>query len=243
MIKRHILATIALLLLGGGLTLLWFFCTPAEPEKTPQLHLSNQKANDDFTDLFRLCENHGDTLAHVTVTANEEVSDIVEKYDVPTTLYTKITATLLQDYTGRCDQKTVTILLMGNKENFPNREILEVENSYILRLEPWAHESGTVYLLNPLESTFLRVHENNVLVRDSAALPNYSPACSEEEFAKQYTAYCTENPADGNKLQQHYKEMIATLMNYDYQNKELSYHLEEQDIAKRLHLAKSLAEQ
>ncbi|MBQ6947568.1 MAG: hypothetical protein IJN42_05920 [Clostridia bacterium] len=239
--KRYILPTIILLVLAVGLFFGYKLIVDQPPEETENVKLSNKKASDDFTDLFRLTDSRGDALAELTVTKVEQVSEVIEKYEVSDTLYTKITATVHRDFAERITGE-ITIYLLGNAENFPNREVLKVDNRYILRLESWSHESGVVYLLNPLESTYLRVHNGMVLVRESAALPNYQPALSPDAFAKSFADYRTEHPFDDTKLFAHYDDILATVEKYDYNNKELAYRPDEAAIAKRLQLARQLAE-
>lgn len=238
--KRILIVSLLLLLFAGVLGISFLFFHPKD-EQSDTVQLSTEKADDDFSDLFRLTDSHGDALAALTVTKIEEVSDLIEKYEVTDTLYTKITATVDKDYAERISSGTVTILLLGNSENFPSREVLKEGNRYILRLEAWAHESGTVYLLNPLESTYLRIHDGMVLVRESASLPNYKPALTPDAFARQFAEYRQENPADETALQKHYKEMLSVIENYDYTKEELEYVPDQAAIDARLSHAKSLA--
>ena len=239
MIKRYLITIFLVLLVAGGL-LVCFISAPT-PETEDTIELSTQKADDDFTDLFRLADTRGDTLAAVTVTKVETVSDVIEKYEVTDTSYTKVTVNIDRDFTGRQTAKTATIMILGTAENFPSREVLNEGNGYILRLEPWAHESGLIYLVSPLESTYLRLHDGKVLVRKSADLPNYSPACSPDEFAAKLSDYRKENPVDDAVLSKHYKEMLSVIENYDYAQKELAYKPLADAIAARLALAKDLA--
>ncbi len=240
MIKRYILPVILLILLGAGLLLGHHFWVAKDVEEPESLQLSTQKADDDFTNLFRLTDTRGHLLTAVTVTSVEEVTELIEKYEVTDTWYTKITAKVDRDYTQRISGE-ITVYLLGGAENFPNREVLKAGNQYILRLEPWVHESGEIYLLNPLESTYLRIHEDMVLVRKSAALPDFHPALSPDAFAEAYDEYHKENPVDESKRQAHFDEMLTVLQNYDYANKELAYRPDATAIAKRLALAQKLA--
>lgn len=239
--KRIFILSLILLLIAGTLTLCLIYLLPDATKAPDTPQISTKKADNDFSDLFRLTHRRGDALAAVTVTAVKEVTDLIEKYEVTDTLYTKVTVSVDEEYTDRLKgEKTLTIMILGNGENFPDREQLKVGNSYLLRLESWVHESGMIYLLNPLESTYLRIFEGEILVRESADLPNYRKAMTPEELAHSWKEYCQQNPGDKDVLAEHYKEILATLEAYDYQNSELAYRPEPTAIDSRLALAKKL---
>lgn len=201
---------------------------------------SNQKATDDFTDLYKLADQNGNSLAIVTVTAIEEVTDIIEKYDVIDTLYTKVTANVERDYSSYIEQESITIMILGNADNFPNRETMKIGRSYLLRLESWVHESGMVWLVSPLESTYLRVHDDCIIVHESASDLNYKKALSPDEFYQNYLDYRAENPVSDTALSDHYADILQTLEGYNYADEEMDYHLTEQAISARKALAESL---
>ena len=201
---------------------------------------STKKASDDFSDLFKLNDIKGSALAVVTIKSIEETEDVIEYYDVYDTLYTKITATVDRDFNDRIQDDDITIMILGTAENFPQREEMVEGRSYLLRLESWVHESGLIYLLSPLESTYLRIFNGEILVHESATDLNYQRALTPDEFAEKYKAYQKENPPVETALSEHNAEILKKVKAYDYQNEELAYKLSEDAIQARLTLAEEL---
>ena len=216
-------------------------CLPTgckEADDTPIF--STKKANDDFSELFKTAAIGDDALAAVTVNKIEQVTDVIEYYDVIDTTYTKITATLDEEFTDHIEDKTLTIYLLGSSESFPSREVMVEGRSYIVRLESWVHEEGLVWLLSPLESTYLRIFEGEVLVHESATDLNYKKALTPEAFGKQFDDYRKANPVKETALSDHYGEILSTLSTFDYEDKEMEYHLDAEAIAARKKLAEDL---
>ncbi len=209
-------------------------------KQTDLPQFSTQKASDDFSDLFKTADAGGDALAVVKVGKVSEVQDIVEYYAVSDTLYTKVTATVERSFSEQLQKGEITIYILGSKENFPAREELVKDRSYLFRLKSWVHENGQIWLVSPLESTYLRVFENEVLVHKSAHDLNYQKALTVDAFEEKYKEYHTEHPLDKEALAKHYDQMVKTLQAYDYQNKELAYTLDETAIKARLALAENL---
>lgn len=222
-----------------ALCLLLSLAACKEESDTPVF--STKKASDDFSDLYKNADTVGDALMALTVNKVETVEEVIEYYAVSDTTYTKVTATLLRDFSGQVESKELTVLFLGTSENFPNREKLVEGRSYLLKLKNWVHEDGMIWLNSPLESAFLRVFEGEILVHESADDLNYKKALTLDEFAQKYKEYQAEHPLDPAALQEHYAQMLKTLQGYDYQNKDLAYHLDETAINKRLTLAESLA--
>lgn len=206
---------------------------------TPPI-LSGQKAEDDFSDLFKMVSSGADALAAVTVQKIEKVTDVIEYYDVTDTTYTKITASLDREFTSQLTEDTLSIYILGTTENFPSREVMVEGRSYLLRLESWVHESGRIWLVSPLESTYLRIFEGEVLVHKSATDLNYHKTLTLDSFAKQYNEYLTQHPTDQTTLQKHYQEILTTLENYNYKDEQMAYHLDSSAIEARKKLAKML---
>ena len=223
------------------LLILLLLCTACAEKENDTPRFSTKKANDDFSDLFELTDSRGDALAAVTVTAVEEVTDIVEKYEVYTTDYTRITATVDQEFTDQIQKKEITILLLGTAAGFPQREQFVRDRSYVLRLESWVHETGIIYLVSPLESAYLRIFEGEILVHENAADLNYKKALTVDAFAKQYQTYRAQNPPSATALAEHYEDIRQRLSAYDYQNKELSLKLTDAQITARKDLAEQLS--
>lgn len=221
-----------------ALCLLLSLAACKEQSDTPVF--STKKASDDFSDLYKNADAVGDALVALTVTKVETAQELIEYYAVSDTTYTKVTATLLRDFSGQVKSKEMTVFFLGTSENFPNREKLVEGRSYLLKLKSWVHEDGMIWLNSPLESAFLRVFEGEILVHESASDLNYKKALTLEEFAAKYKEYQAEHPLDPAALQEHYAQMVKTLKEYNYQNKELAYHLDETAINKRLTLAESL---
>lgn len=209
-------------------------------KQTDLPQLSTQKASDDFSDLFKTADAGGDALAVVKIDKVSEVRDIVEYYAVSDTRYTKIEATLERSFSEQLVAGKITIYILGSKANFPAREELIKERSYLLRLKSWVHQDGPIWLVSPLESAYLRVFENEVLVHESAHDLNYQKALSVDAFAEKYKEYHAEHPLKQEALTKHFTQMIKTLQSYDYQNKELEYTLDEKAIKARLDLAENL---
>ncbi len=237
--KRILVVSILLIVLAAALTLSVLFLLPQE-ETDDLPTLLGEKADNDFSDLFRLADSRGDALAAVTVQDISEVSDLIERYEVTDTLYTKLTLSVEHDYTDSIEGNTVTVYLLGNAENFPSREKMAIGNQYLLRLESWVHETGIIYLINPLESTYLRIFNGDILVRDDAATPNYRTAMPLDEFPAALASYRADNPPSESAVSDHHRDIVATLEGYDYQNKDLAYRPTEAARQKRLQLAKSL---
>ena len=223
--------------LGLSICLLCAFTACKKQSDIPQF--STKKASDDFSDLFTTADAGGDALAVVKIDAITEVQDIVEYYAVSDTLYTKLTATVERSFSEQLGKEKITIYVLGNEQNFPSREVFVKERSYLLRLKSWAHQQGKIWLISPLESTYLRVFENEVLVHQSARDLNYQKTLSVDAFEEQYKKFHNEHPLDKEVLAKHYAKMVKTLQDYDYQNKELAYTLDEKAIKARLALAES----
>ena len=237
--KKTLTLTLAALLTVAIVLTVAFACSRQEQaDDTP--HYSTQKATDDFTDLYKLADRNGNSLAIVTVTAIEQVTDIIEKYDVIDTLYTKVTATVERDYSGYIEQESITILILGNTANFPSRETPVVGRTYLLRLESWVHESGMVWLVSPFESTHLRVHDDGNSVHESASDLNYKKSLSPDEFGEKYADYRAQNPVSPTALSDHYADILSTIQSYDYADKEMDYHLTDDAITARKTLAEQL---
>ncbi|MBR5783157.1 MAG: hypothetical protein IKY33_02915 [Clostridia bacterium] len=219
------------------LTLSLCACNEKEDD-TPRY--STKKASDDFSDLFAVVGNNADALAAITVTEVKTVTDIIEKYEVYDTTYTRITATVDREFTDQIDTNTVNIFILGTAEGFPQREELIVGRSYIIRLESWVHESGLVWLISPLESTYLRLFNDEILVHDSNVDLNYKRATTPDAFAESLKEYQKENPPKENALTEHYSNIRSRLEEYDYNNEELAYQLSEDALAARKELADSL---
>lgn len=216
-------------------------CALCGCKKQPDLpQFSTQKASDDFSDLFKTVENGGDALALVTIDKIAEVQDVVEYYAVSDTTYTKITATVERSFSKQLDKGKITLYLLGTKANFPSREEFVKDRSYILKLKVWVHEDGKIWLVSPLESAYLRVFEDEVLVHKNAKDLNYKKACSVDAFAEKYKEYQKEHPSDNSALAKHYTAMLKTLKDYDYQNKDLAYKLDNEAIKARLKMAEDL---
>ena len=206
---------------------------------TPPI-LTDQKAEDDFSDMFKTASLGADALAAITVQKIEKVSDIIEYYDVTDTTYTKVTALLNQEFTSQIKEDTLTIYILGTTENFPSREAMVEGRSYLLRLESWVHESGRIWLVSPLESTYLRIFEGEILVHKTASDLNYHKTLTLDAFEKQYKEYLAQHPTDPTAQQKHYEEILTTLESYNYKDEQLTYHLDSSAIEARKKLAKML---
>ena len=202
--------------------------------------LSTKKANDDFSDLFKVAAMGDDALVALTVKKVAEVTDVIEYYDVIDTTYTKVTATVDREFTEQLESKEITLYILGNAQNFPSREKMVEGRSYLLRLESWVHQDGVIWLVSPLESTYLRIFEGEILVHESAADLNYKKALTPDAFEKQYKEYLAEHPVKEGALKEHYREILSTLNAFDYEDKEMAYHLDAEAIAARKKLAEDL---
>ncbi len=229
--------TIAILLI---LCLLPCLLAGCKETKSDTPIFSTQKANDDFSDLFKTAGIGGDALAAITVEKIEEVTDVIEYYDVIDTTYTKVTAKLDREFTSQIKGDTLTLYILGTAENFPSREVLVEGRSYLMRMESWVHETGLIWLISPLESTYLRIFEGEILVHESATDLNYHKTLTLDGFAEQYATYHKEHPVDETALQKHYQEILDTLEGYNYEDKEIAYHLDAAAIDARMKLAKDL---
>lgn len=201
---------------------------------------STKKANDDFSDLFKVAAMGDDALVALTVKKVEEVTDVIEYYDVIDTTYTKVTASVDREFTKQIESKEITLYILGNAQNFPSREVMVEGRSYLLRLESWVHQDGVIWLVSPLESTYLRIFEGEILVHESATDLNYKKALTPDVFEKQYKEYLAEHPVKEGALKEHYNEILSTLEGYDYEDKEMAYHLDAKAIAARKKLAEDL---
>ncbi len=236
MIVVYIVAT--LLVLGVAAALLipkWL----AKDEKPIFL---TQKAPDDFSDTFAVADRDGADILALSVSKVETVTDVIERYDVAETTYTKISATVERDFTGYHPEKNICIYVLGTTENFPQREQLVKGRTYVLTLTPWAHESGVIYLLNPLQSTFTRLFENELIVRQNAKNAYYMmTGLSPDDFAAQLSQYRAAHTPDPAARQNYLKEMCDDIAAFDYDREDLAYNLPQKDRAARKKLAEELA--
>ena len=185
------------------------------------VRISAKKADDDFSSLLSLVRRDAYDLATVEVSKVCPGQALVEKYDAPTLVYTEITGKVLQDVTGEIGQKNIRILLLGDADAFPNREPIKEGRVYLFRLERWADENGTFYLLSPLEKLYYRVHEGNIMVRDSADTANYRIAMPLDEFTEKYaSALRTGDRAE--KHASHVKEVKDKISGFDYAQQDLA---------------------
>lgn len=242
-IKITLWAVGALLLITAITLGIIALCGGFSAKTTEGILLSTKKADDDFTDLFRLNERNAYTLAALTITKTETVDELIEKYVLPGTKYTKLTATVDEDITNSIDGDEITVYIYGTPESFPNREELKKDRAYLLRLEPWVTEQGIVYLVSPLETVYLRVYHGDVLVHDNARSANYRKALSLPEFKTAFEKYRADNQTDVKALtKQQFQLVYDTIQSYDYTNEELAYVPSDSIRTKRLENARKALE-
>ncbi len=211
------------------------------PAATDVVRISTKKADDGFENLITLVKRDAADLATVEVTDVKTVRALVEKYDTPTLVYTEITASVTLDITGEIPDREIRVLLLGDSEAFPNREKIVKGRVYLWRLERWADERGTFYLLSPLEKQYYRVHEGNIMVRDSVDTANYRVALPLEEFSRKFTANL--RSADrAEKHKTHLTTVRTAIGGYDYTDAEIdaAFVKSNVDKAKRLQNAEKM---
>ena len=211
------------------------------PAATDVVRISTKKADDDFENLITLVKRDAADLAAVEVTDIKTVRALVEKYDTPTLVYTEITASVTLDITGEIPDREIRVLLLGDSEAFPNREKIVKGRVYLWRLERWADERGVFYLLSPLEKQYYRVHEGNIMVRDSVDTANYRVALPLEEFSQKFTTEL--RSADrAEKHKERLAAVRAAIEGYDYTDAEIdaAFVKSNVDKAKRLQNAEKL---
>lgn len=204
-----------------GLGIWWWCSRPSDNGEA--VNLTELGVSDGLENVFRLASAQNDALAVVEVTAVEPVQDVIEKYQVDFTNYTKITATVQKELTGQIVSDSITAYLLGDAANFPSREELKVGRSYLLRIESWPHEDGVIYLISPFESTFYRIHDGNLLYRQSAASDNYEKLMSQTELEQKYSEYIAANPLPDTAKAKHIEAVRAALSKFNYNNSALEY--------------------
>ena len=179
----------------------------------------------DFSNLFLLTTKQEQSLISGVIEAQSVEKDLIEYYQTDFATYTKYTLRVTHNFTDRFSRETITVYRLGDADAFPNRENLQNGNEYLMRLQPFVHGDEIIYLVSPLESTFLQVKDSAILSHKTATGREFTKLASIEQFKQAFDKYkAAQNylPSIAGFVEE-FRSVCKTLQEFDYNNKALEY--------------------
>ena len=226
--RKHLFVGSTLLLIWvGGFLLRANLSFVQKGTTTPneQITITDAEEPYDFSNLFLLTTKQEQSLICAVVEEQSVEEDLIEYYQTDFTTYTKYTLRVTQNLTEQFSSNEITVYRLGDAAAFPNRENLVNGKEYVMRVEPFVHGEEIIYLLSPLESTYMRVEDEQILSHPTAKSKEYTRISSLDDFKKAFDEYTKSQkyiPAVQGFVEE-FRSIVSALTEYNYDNKNLDY--------------------